>query len=72
MNCSLTLISLISQIFYSDLLCSASCTTDLRNLREKEKTRRENSHADLADFADFYVQILACRGINALRSAESA
>ena len=58
-----TQISRISQIFIQVLLCSASCTIDLRNLREKEKTQRECTHADLADLADFYVQILAYRDL---------
>ena len=38
------------------LLCSASCTIDLRNLRNqrgKEKLSRNYSHADFADLADF-------------------
>ena len=55
MDCSLTQISQISQIFIQVLVCSASCTIDLRNqrnLRGKEKLSGNYSHADLADFAD--------------------
>lgn len=45
------------RFFIQVLVCSASCTIDLRNLRNqrgKEKLSGNYSHADFTDLADFY------------------